>query len=197
MTAAFKTEQRQILRLQDTTAAKHFIGERCSHYYSVKTAKKLMCLVVYNRRNWATDDIPAYIVTERAARAGSAAECRLVDAMIAAYGPPLMPSVHVDFETTGTITEVKAWLDVYAETTRQTAVRVLDAGGFCARVNALKENDAARAAHRELDLSVAEMQREIANITATAGQNLITAYSHGTRPRGAGVWDTQYYNFPE
>lgn len=197
MPTTFKTEHRSVIQLQNTPQARHFIGERFSHYYSVKTPHNLLCLVVYNRRNWAADDVPTHVVTNTRAAAKEKAAITLVTDLIATYGPPKMPSVHLDFELSGSIAELKTWLDNYVETTKATAIRVLDSSAFANRAALLKSRETARAAHRAVDETIQQLQREIAEITANSGQNLITAYSHGTRNIGASVWDMQYYDFPE
>jgi hypothetical protein len=107
---------------------------------------------------------------------------------------------HVEFDFNETIIELKNWLDEFAQrTSREPAyvARMMDQTAFFSKVNDLYHGEENRCENRRIDEQIAELQMDVADITAKAGQNLLTAYSHATRARGAHIWDQQYYNFPE
>lgn len=204
--SAIKTEREQILNLE-AVGGQHFIGEIGPHYYGVRTAKINLCLLVYNRKNWAKDDVPVCLVTNRAVEDSLPfRECRKVEALVNAVirqheidsnGPPHRRVRYADIDTNDGIPELKNWLHDQHNHTRFGGATVLNANEFLQKLATVVERERERCRVKEEHERIEKTKREIAAITATAGQNLLTAYSHATRPVGAQIWDTQYYNFPE
>lgn len=206
MTATIRRkEKRSIIQLQSTQNTKYYAGEANPHYYSVKAESDLLCLVIYNRRQWTPADVPLRVVTSCEAICNNLARRELVDEFVSAHvydklSRDFTESVYVDLQFNASICELKTWLDEFAQLPPDGppyAAQMMNQPTLFSKIATIFRREETKVENLGIDREVSDMQKEIAAITANAGQNLRTAYSHATRPIGAQIWDTQYYNFPE